>query len=505
MDSKQRLALAGVSFPLIEAGMALTHQGAIGLIVGGAITYGIYKFTEGTGGEGDTSPSGSPSDDLQGQPGEPSLLRRLWEGKRAYAEASDGDEQQAASLLAPPRNGQDGPWIPPQFLLDDVMDVMHAFNKQGSVYFGNSEEGAIAIALNAMYHVIDISSSGKGKSNRFRLAMMQMVNHCETYYINPLAASVKAVTDEREIEVWKPIYDRLANQRPIKDGTEIKHLLSSLTEEIARRNEQEDEGDFSWQDRPVFVFIDELPEVFARSPEAVKHLDKIGRLGRQFCVFLWLASQTAQVNDIGLSTAAQAQFKTRIYGGGDKTSSDRVMKGSLPKDTERTLQSNGAGLTLMLADGMGASLFVRAPLVTNEALFDYLRLPAFRKEDWISRGTRKQTTQTTSSDRLSFSLERPPSPMFPARDETVKVPDYENEREMKEPLKRHERDESLTEKDETFTPSHEDEIAVLMAVLQLQQEGVNVTREAIKQRLGWNNAKHAVVKFVCDKHKIAVR
>lgn len=37
----------------------------------------------------------------------------------------------------------------------------------------------------------------------------------------------------------------------------------------------------------------------------------------------------------------------------------------------------------MLADGMPASSFVRAPLVSNEALFDYLELPPFRKEEWI--------------------------------------------------------------------------------------------------------------------------
>src|SRR6266487_899862 len=220
----------------------------------------------------------------------------------------DGDELRATKP-GQQQKGQEGPWVPAQFALDSVLDIVLAFNQRSDVYFGDSESGAIAIPLNAMYHVIDVSSSGKGKSNRFRLAMMQMVNHCETYYINPLAANVKPVTDSREVEVWKPIYDRLANKRPIKEGSEIKEMMTSLVEEIKQRNDQEDHQDFSWQNRPIFVFIDELPEVFDRCPDALKMLDKIGRMGRQFCVFCWVASQTANVNDIGLSTAAQAQFK----------------------------------------------------------------------------------------------------------------------------------------------------------------------------------------------------
>src|SRR5205085_5410759 len=137
-------------------------------------------------------------------------------------------ELQAAKPGELQPKGQAGPWIPPQFILDDVISIVHDFNEQGYVYFGNSEDGGIAIALNEMYHVMDVSSSGKGKSNRFRLAMMQMTSSCETYYINPLAASIKPVEDSRELEVWQPIYDRLANKRPVKNGPEIEELLSTL-------------------------------------------------------------------------------------------------------------------------------------------------------------------------------------------------------------------------------------------------------------------------------------
>ena len=41
--------------------------------------------------------------------------------------------------------------------------IMRALNAKGMVYFGTSEEGAIALPLADMYHVIDVSSSGKGR------------------------------------------------------------------------------------------------------------------------------------------------------------------------------------------------------------------------------------------------------------------------------------------------------------------------------------------------------
>lgn len=292
--------------------------------------------------------------------------------------------------------------IPATFMLDDVLDVICEVNDEGCVYFGcNADENPVAINLNDMYHALDVSSSGKGKSNRFRLIMMQVVNTCEVYYVNPLANNVKPVKDERRVEVWKPIFDRLANGRPMKTEQDIATIMNALVTEIANRQQQEAEGDFSWQDRPVFVFIDELSEVFALCPAAIKQLDKVGRLGRQFCVFCWVGAQSAAVEDIGQSTAAQAQYKTRVYGGGDRNSSNRMMKGSIPAEYESLLQTQGAGLTLMLAEGFSKPDFVRAPLVTNEALFDYLGEPPFNLADWLPQ--KKAMPPMRSKNALDLS------------------------------------------------------------------------------------------------------
>jgi hypothetical protein len=404
----QKLAAAGTAILVSESALALAHTGSLGVIVGlvlGVAAYASLDDVEQQVGMEDPS---LPAPKAK-EPGQRSLAYRLLNGKSTRGEQLQEEvetDEIAASETTPDAVPQDqASTIPPQFKLNDVIEVVRRANKAGCVYFGQSTEMAIGIRYRNMYHVMDVSSSGKGKSNRFRLAMMQMVGTHEVYYINPLANDVKAVEDERQVEVWKPIFDRLANGRPMKEGPEIFKLMTDLVDEIEIRSEREGAKDFSWRQEPIFVFIDELPEVFVRCPEAIKLLDKIGRTGRQFCVFSWVASQTAAVGEIGQSTAAQANYKTRIYGGGDRNSSNRLMKGSLPSDTERMLQANGAGLTMMIADELPDLQFVRAPLVTNEALFEYMGLPPFRMEDWI--GSSEKVTHRLSSLHQQDNSEDP--------------------------------------------------------------------------------------------------
>ena len=371
-----KLLLAGGSIPLIEGGMALLHTGAVGAVVGLGISGLVYVFADELKERGVALPTPAPSQHKEPkEPGTRGLAYKLLNGKSSREQEQPVEE---GAETVEESNTSD---IPPQFLLDDVLSVIEDFNSRGYVYFGDSATGAIAIKLEDMYHVLDVASSGKGKSNRLRLAMMQISKYCATYYINPLAAPVKAVNDDRRVEVWKPIYDLLAAP-VVKEAGAIGDLLASLTREINRRNERETQGDFDWRYEPIFVFVDELPEVFKRCPDAAEYLDTIGRMGRQYGIFTYLCAQSANVKVCGLSTPAQANCKTRIYGGGDATSSTRMMNGKVPTDTERTLQSNGAGLTLMLAEGMNGSDFVRAPLVTNEGLFEYLELPPFQLDNW---------------------------------------------------------------------------------------------------------------------------
>lgn len=80
-------------------------------------------------------------------------------------------------------------------------------------------------------------------------------------------------------------------------------------------------------------------------------------------------------------------------------------------------------------------------------------------------------------------------------------PGENGESVVKEPLEPGESGESVGESGET---RESDEHLVIQAFFKLwNRNDGHVTREAIKQELGWNNKKHHIVKQVCDKYNLA--
>ncbi len=73
---------------------------------------------------------------------------------------------------------------------------------------------------------------------------------------------------------------------------------------------------------------------------------------------------------------------------------------------------------------------------------------------------------------------------------------------VQEPAEPGESGESLTVSGESKTVSSEERDAVILAVSALVNEGKPLSREAIKQHLGWNNKKHWIVKAVCDEYSL---
>jgi hypothetical protein len=399
-----------------------------------------------------------------------------------YAAEDDQDEddqtdelKEATSTLPdeapePDAQPEQSSSIPAQFELgQSTLEAIKQINSKGFVYFGQTATRQVTLRIDEMYHVLDVAKSGRGKSNRFRNGMMQVVGLADTYYLNPWAASVKSVTDWRQIEVWQPIYDRLANGHPVRESAEILQVLTGLLNLIKVRSDQEQQRDFSWRTHPVFVFIDEVPEIFAQCPEAVKLLDRIGRGGRQFGIFLWLASQSALVTDIGLSTACQAQFKTLSYGGGDRTSANRVM-GKVTPAQEETLRTGKPGLTLMKADGVDDTEYVRTPLITNEALFAYLGLPPFQIDEWLAPVS-KQPVQNLSPLH-SLDLSQDEKSISQAQNDAVKgVKEWKSER-----------------RERVKGPNEE---AILDALNALEEEEKPLTLNAITKKAGltWRQAE----------------
>ncbi len=289
---KQSAAFA--SSTLVTMGLVdlVAHLGPTGLLVGGLASYvawkhgpEIYAYVRE---KLPSHPSSEPSEQGDERPRKRSrsfldrAIGRFPNDSGEEDQQQEGKDTKDALPDTKPQSAQAS--IPPQFRLDDILDIIDEVNEKGYVYFGQGAN-TVAIALGEMYHVFDVSSSGKGKSNRFRLALMQMVGHCETYFINPLANPVKAVNDGRVIEVWKPIFDRLANKRPMKSRAEILQLMTSLVNEIKARSEQEGAGDFSWQQQPIFVFIESCQKCLRDALKLLSYLTRSGEQDASFVCF----------------------------------------------------------------------------------------------------------------------------------------------------------------------------------------------------------------------------
>lgn len=140
------------------------------------------------------------------------------------------------------------------------------------------------------------------------------------------------------------------------------------------------------------------------------------------------------------------------------------MKGGISDEMERALTANGEGLSLMLADGLSDLPFVRAPLVTNEGMFEYLELGEFRMKDWIksAKATRRQTQEDDEYFYAStVSPERAPMP----QNEDVE-PRERVKRERRERVK---------------GPNEED---ILTAIEALEEGGHALTLNAIAKLAG---------------------
>jgi hypothetical protein len=383
--------------------------------------------------------------------------------------------------------------IPEQFMLDGVT----AIHDRDHLYFGKSASSDVLVPICDAYHILDIASSGKGKSNRFRLLMMQAVRKgCQTYFISPAANPVKPVkkNDPRKIEVWLPLFQRLAEQ-PKRSGEEIHDLLTRLNAQIEMRQQREQHRDFGWQDEPIYVFIDEMPEVVSRCPAAPALIDTIGRLGRQYCIFVCVATQDGLVQTIKQSTGAQANYKTRIYGGGDKISANRVMKSSVDDEKEVTLQSHGAGLTLMLADGLTAPTFVRAPLVTNEALFAYLDAGPFVLEEWLQERPSSISTQLSmpQEPRWTPSVEVERSPSYSLGFAGLPNISTASVEKVESQLKSSDQKQRVLTENEQFE--------AIDVIYQIEREGKRLTLNAIKTRTGLSWTVDNAIKELCTKLK----
>lgn len=384
------------------------------------------------------------------------------------------------------------------------------------IFVGRTMDGKdIFISAEDLCHVALAGKTGGGKGSLMRLLMVQLCYiGTKVLLLNPHYMRWVRAKDGKEFdEDWTPFEGNhprtgkpyltkspldCADYPPI--GERLEWAVKRLLQE---RKIEGREGDKLF--KPYFIVLDEWPSVVDEIKTAPGHLAKLLREGRKYGVFVIVASQDFQVKTIGMEGGSVRKcLLTTYYTGGDSTTARELLN-----EPGLTVNENELGKGVVYLKCVGTKnkpVLVRVPFVDNESVYRLLGPSTFKKAT-------KMPVVPVQEDEAIWQQQTVQSPVSPSLYEQTDRMFYaqptqgegESERMVKQPLERGETFTDLTSNGESFTSSHGDETTILMAVIDLQMAGQNVTREAIKQKLGWNNKKHDIVKAVCDKHKIAVR
>ena len=276
-----------------------------------------------------------------------------------------------AQLRAPdeqrPAGNQGEPALPPPI---DAYDLLRSGQWTPSPQMLLLAVGAggalIQVAITLAWHIALAGSTGNGKTNQLRLLLAQLVKCYEVYYISPAFAPIKANHED-----WRQIEARLAG--PVAcDAVNIRARLQWAVELYQYRQEQERAGDFTWQQKPIYLVIDEYIAVCKRYPGAAEDVSELLRFARQYQVFVIVASQDFLIKNIGGDSGARDCYRTALYFGGDPTTARALLdiSGTLPYE-----QDLGKEGLLVLRTRSTQVSQARAPFMSNRAIYELLGWP----------------------------------------------------------------------------------------------------------------------------------
>lgn len=374
----------------------------------------------------------------------------------------------------------------------------------------------------SLCHVALAGSTGNGKSSLIRMLMLQLCKarlqvlllnpHYTDYDLESYGPDGKPCPED-----WTPFKPYLLDD-PIKcvaskDDPNVgypviaHYLKQAACDIVPRRLERRAKG--IPVGKPYFIIIDELPAIVKNVKEAPEWMGTILREGRKVGVFLISAAQNFLVKTVSPDEggADRDNYRTAYYTGGDATTAKNLLDMPAKEIKEDEL---GKGVAMLRSAVCKKAIKVFIPYVDNGALYQILG-PSTYKSFVVTASVdlsqyeefRPKVYEQTA--QLSLSSSSQIAHQSYAQPEGFAISEIEKMKTVKQPVEPSETSVKVTEKDESFTSSHGDEITILMAVIDLQMAGQKVTREAIKAKLGWNNAKHPAIKAVCDKHHIAER
>jgi hypothetical protein len=259
---------------------------------------------------------------------------------------------------------------------------------RNNIFLALSRQGDVTTTLERYLHCANDGNTGSGKTSNWRGQFVQFIQSgIDCLLLNPNFALInKDGTD------WKPLAKALEGQGPYaldlprvvtrleNIGTVLEYMANV---EVDRRFALMREGDFSY--KPLYLFIDEWPEIALKCKNANEHLGTLLRRGRAVELCVSVNSQGFLKEDTDLKGSARENFETAFFLGGSTYSGAKLLDISQKSLEEMLTACNepiGKGVALLRNNlAMPNPEIVRLPLADNEFLYymlgrdDSYRLP----------------------------------------------------------------------------------------------------------------------------------
>ena len=241
----------------------------------------------------------------------------------------------------------------------DLADIAHT-PSPSSILLGLGAGGTpITVPLRQLVHCAFLGATGGGKTNLMRLVLPQIIAIGGRVV---LADPHYTDLDPESGDDFRPIRARLHMAPAVKPG-DIDALLSYLVDELGRRLELRASG--LNVGPPIFLALDELPQIVDAVPNVPERLGNLLRQGRKVGVLLVGASQDFLVKTMGGTSAARDAYRTAFYSGGDLVSARALLDMPQREIDEGALH---AGVAYLRSAATSPAQLVRVPLASNRAI-----------------------------------------------------------------------------------------------------------------------------------------
>lgn len=249
------------------------------------------------------------------------------------------------------------------------------------IYLATLEDGTdVFVSSTQLCHVALAGATRGGKGHIKRSLMAQLAYAgAELYLLDPNYTrwDRESVDPTGRLcpEDWTP-YDRFLQNDPTelipvrKKYQVIGTYLQAANVELDRRLERY--GNSMPVGRPIFIFLDELPDIVDNIPDVQVILKKLLRQGAKVGVNVVCLSQDFLVKTLFPQSGGGAVrdcYRTVLYVGGDATTANVLLDMPAREVPENEL---GKGRVMLRCDVVRPAAKARSPYVDNEALYRLL-------------------------------------------------------------------------------------------------------------------------------------